>query len=95
MAHEVRMDCDLQVLLDGTIEQATPIDVVSHGAPLLQPAPAELIDSQGRAFVQPVPAEVVSSQGGARATSVHSFDGGSTARRRKYGACQSWNFGGA
>ncbi|XP_021076010.1 E3 ubiquitin-protein ligase RFWD3 [Mus pahari] len=62
MAHEA-MDYDLQVPLEGTIEQATPTEVVSHGAPL-QPAPAELAHSQGGAHVQPAPAELVSSQGG-------------------------------
>ncbi|XP_028624434.1 E3 ubiquitin-protein ligase RFWD3 isoform X2 [Grammomys surdaster] len=63
MAHEA-MDCDLQVPLDGTIEQAPPTEVISHGVPLLQPVPAELVNSQGEARVEPDSAEVVSSQGG-------------------------------
>lgn len=63
MAHEA-MDCDLQVPSDGSVEQATPTEVVSHGAPLLQPDPAEPVNSQGGALVPPAPAEVASSQGG-------------------------------
>lgn len=58
MAHEA-MDCDLQVPLD----RATPTEVISQGAPLLQPAPDELANSQGGALVQHAPAEVPSSQG--------------------------------
>ncbi|XP_021488240.1 E3 ubiquitin-protein ligase RFWD3 isoform X1 [Meriones unguiculatus] len=63
MAHEA-MDCDLQVPLDGSIQQATPTEVISQGAPVLQPAPPEVANSQGGALAQPVPAEVLSSQGG-------------------------------
>lgn len=63
MAHEA-MDCDLQVPLDGTIEQTTPTEVTSQGAPLLQPTFAEVANSQGGALDQPAPAEVVSSQDG-------------------------------
>ncbi|XP_034378739.1 E3 ubiquitin-protein ligase RFWD3 isoform X1 [Arvicanthis niloticus] len=58
MAQEA-MNCDLQV----PVEQAPPTEVVSHGAPLLQPVPAELVNSQGEALVEPAPAEVASSQG--------------------------------
>lgn len=58
------MDCGLQVPLDGTLEQAAPTEVISHGAPLLQPPPSDLVSSQGEALVQPAPADVVSSQGG-------------------------------
>lgn len=63
MAHEA-MDCDLQVPIDGTIEQAPPTEVSSQGAPLLQPALAEVANSQGGALGQLGPAEVVSSQSG-------------------------------
>lgn len=63
MAHEA-MDYDPQVPLDGTAEQAAPTEVVSHGTPLLQPAPSEAVSSQGGALLQPAPADVVSSQGG-------------------------------
>ncbi|KAK7800742.1 hypothetical protein U0070_014915 [Myodes glareolus] len=63
MAQEA-MDCDLQEPLDGTTEQAAPTEVTSQGAPLLQPAPAEVVSSQGGALGQHVPAEVVSSQSG-------------------------------
>eukprot|EP00073_Rattus_norvegicus_P055862 XP_341691.7 PREDICTED: E3 ubiquitin-protein ligase RFWD3 isoform X1 [Rattus norvegicus] len=63
VAHEA-MDCGLQVPLDGTLEQAAPTEVISHGAPLLQPPPSDLVSSQGEALVQPAPADVVSSQGG-------------------------------
>ncbi|XP_036044341.1 E3 ubiquitin-protein ligase RFWD3 isoform X2 [Onychomys torridus] len=63
MAHEA-MDCDLQVPSDGTSEQATPAEVTSQGAPLLQPTVAEVVNSQGGTLDQPAPAEVVSSQDG-------------------------------
>lgn len=63
MAHEA-MDCDLQVPLDGTVEQAPASEFASQGTPLLQPALAEMVNSQGGALGQPAPAEVVSSQSG-------------------------------
>lgn len=55
MANEA-MDYDTQVPLDGTTEQAAPDEVTSQGAPLLQPAPAEVVSSQGGLpLLQPVP----------------------------------------
>lgn len=63
MAHEA-MDCALQVPSGGAIQQATPTQVISQGAPLLQPVLDEVANSQGGALVQPAPAEVLSSQGG-------------------------------
>ncbi|XP_041506378.1 E3 ubiquitin-protein ligase RFWD3 isoform X2 [Microtus oregoni] len=92
MAQEA-MNCDLQVPLDGTTGQAAPTDVTSQGAPLLPPAPAEVVSSQGGLpLLQPVPPASIDltedaqlSEGNVEAVT----PGTSEARRRGSGANES------